>query len=124
MATFSAIANSTSTIGYALYGSSSWNTGTSSGACQGAYQATSSSGSRVGVMVFPGAGAVLWGKIISQIQLTITSSAAGSSSSSKILSVRQANYQALQTGILGSAQVGSALGTLMGTFYNNTAIHT
>jgi hypothetical protein len=124
MPTFSATANSSSTIGYAQYGSTSWSTGSSSGACQGAYQGTSASNSRVGVMVFSGAGAALQGKIISQITLSITSSAAGSSSSSKVLSFRRANYQTLQTGIRGSDQVGTALGTLTGTFYNNTATHT
>ena len=119
-----ATANTNSTIGYAQYGSSTWNRGTSSGACQGAYQNTSASGSRVGVMVFTGAGAALVGKIISEIKLTITSSSAGSGSSSKKLSFRQANYQTLNTGVTGSAQVGAALGTLTGTFYGNTATHT
>jgi len=124
MATFTATANSTTTIGYAQYGSTTWNRGTSSGACQGAYQNTSASGSRVGVMVFSGAGAALVGKIITWITLKITSSSAGSGSSSKKLSFRKANYQTLQTGIKGSAQVGDALGTLTGTFYGNTATHT
>ena len=123
MATFTATANSASTIGYAQYGSTSWSTGTANGACQGAYQGTTASQSRVGVMVFSDAGVALNGKIITQIQLTITSSTAGSGSSDKILSFRKANYQALQTGIVGSAQVGAALGTLTGTFYNNTASH-
>lgn len=59
MGTFSATANSSSTIGYAQYGSSSWSTGSSSGACQGAYQGTTAAKSRVGVMVFSGAGAAL-----------------------------------------------------------------
>ena len=93
MATFTATASSSSTIGYAYYGSSSWSTGTSSGACQGAYQATSASNSRVGVIVFSGAGAALKGKIITQISLTFTCASAGSGSSSKVLSIRQANYQ-------------------------------
>lgn len=124
MATFTATANSSSTIGYAQYGSTAWNTGTSNGACQGAYQGTSSSNSRVGVMVFNGAGAALKGKIITQIALKITCSAAGSGSSSKKLSFRRAVYQSLKTGITGSAQVGAALGTLTGTFYNNTVTHT
>lgn len=123
MATFTATASSASTIGYAQYGSSTWNTGSSNGASQGAYQNTSPSGSRVGVMVFSGAGAALNGKIITQIQLTITCSAAGSAASNKVLSFRRANYQTLQTGIMGSAQVGAALGTLTGTFYGNTAAH-
>ena len=58
MGTFSATANSSSTIGYAQYGSSSWSTGSSSGACQGAYQGTTAAKSRVGVMVFSGAAVV------------------------------------------------------------------
>ena len=110
MATFTATANSNTTIGYAQYGSTTWNRGTTNGACQGAYQGTSASRSRVGVMVFSGAGAALKGKIITQITLRITCSAAGSGSSSKKLSFRRSNYQTLQTGIRGSAQVGAALG--------------
>ena len=117
MATFTATANGSSTIGYAQYGSTTWNTGTSNGACQGAYQGTSSSNSRVGVMVFNGAGAALKGKIITQIALKITCSSAGSGSTSKKLSFRRANYQSLKTGI-------SALGTLTGKFYGNTVTHT
>ena len=124
MATFTATANSNTTIGYAQYGSTTWNRGTTNGACQGAYQGTSASRSRVGVMVFSGAGAALKGKIITQITLRITCSAAGSGSSSKKLSFRRANYQTLQTGITGAAQVGAALGTLTGKFYNNTVTHT
>ena len=124
MATFTATANSNSTIGYAQYGSTTWNRSTTNGACQGAYQGTSASRSRVGVMVFSGAGAALKGKIITQITLKITCSAAGSGSSSKRLSFRRANYQSLQTGVTGSAQVGAALGTLTGKFYNNTVTHT
>ena len=124
MATFTATANSSSTIGYAQYGSTSWNTGTSNGACQGAYQGTTASKSRVGVMVFSGAGSTLKGKIITQIALKMTCSSAGSSSTSKKLSFRRANYQSLKTGITGSAQVGDALGTLTGKFYGNTVTHT
>ena len=124
MATFSATANSSSTIGYAQYGSTSWNKGSSNGACQGAYQGTSSSNSRVGVMVFSNAGSTLKGKIISKIVFSITCSSAGSGSSSKVLSFRRANYQSLKTGIKGSAQVGAALGTLTGKFYGNAASHT
>ena len=72
MATFTATANSNSTIGYAQYGSTTWNRGATNGACQGAYQGTSASRSRVGVMVFSGAGAARKGKIITQITLRIT----------------------------------------------------
>lgn len=124
MATFSATANSSSTIGYAQYGSTSWSTGSSNGACQGSYQGTTAAKSRVGVMMFNGAGAALKGKIITQITLKITCSGAGSGSSSKKLSFRKAKYQSLKTGIAGSAQVGGALGTLTGKFYSNTVTHT
>ena len=124
MATFTATANSSSTIGYAQYGNTSWNTGTTNGACQGAYQGTASSNSRVGVMVFSGAGGALKGKIITNIVFSITCSGAGSAGSSKVLSFRRAVYQSLKTGIKGSAQVGAALGTLTGKFYSNTATHT
>ena len=74
MATFIATAGSSSTIGYAQYGSTSWNTGTTNGACQGAYQGTAASNSRVGVLVFSGAGAALQGKVIQEITLKITAS--------------------------------------------------
>lgn len=123
MSTFSATANSGSTIGYAQYGSSSWSTGSSNGACQGAYQGTTAAKSRVGVMVFNGAGA-LKGKIIQSITLTITCSGAGSGSSTKKLTFHKAKYQSLNTGVSGSAQVGDTLGTLTGKFYSNTVTHT
>ena len=120
MATFTATAASKTTLGYAFYNGSTWYTGTTDGACQGAY----SGASRVGVIVFSGAGAALKGRSISKITLTITCSAAGSSGSSKVLSFRRANYQSLNTNITGSAQVGTALGTLTGKFYGNTVTHT
>lgn len=123
MPEFTATANSSSTIGYAQYGSSSWSTGSSSGACQGAYQGTSTSKSRVGVMVFSGAGAALKGVTIRSITLSITCAKAGSGSSSKKLTFCKANYQTLNTSVSGSAQVGDTLGTLTGKFYNNTAEH-
>lgn len=124
MKSFSATANSSSTIGYARYGSSSWNIGSSSGACQGAYDTTSSSGSRVGVMVFANAGTSLKGKTITQIVFSITCSGAGSANSSKVLTFKTANYQYMNTSVSGSSQVGSSLGTLTGKFYSNTSTHT
>lgn len=124
MKTFTADANSTTTIGYCRYGYSSWNTGSDSGACQGAYENTSSSGSRVGVMVFTNAGTYLKGRTITEISFSITASKAGSGSSSKVLSFCKANYQYLNTSVYGSAQVGASLGTLTGQFYGNTATHT
>ena len=124
MATFTATAGSNTTIGYAQYGSTTWNKGTSNGACQGAYQGTSASASRVGMMFFSGAGAALRGKIITNITLKITSSSAGSGSTSKKLTFHKANYQTFNTSVKGSAQVGDTLGTLTGKFYGNTATHT
>ena len=121
---FSATANSNATIGYALYGSSTWNKGTSNGACQGAYQNTSANGSRVGVMIFTGAGAALKGKIIKSIVFSITCSSAGSGSSSKVLTFRKAKQQTFPSGINGSAMVGDSLGALTGKFYGNTTTHT
>ena len=124
MRTFSATANGGSTIGYAQYGSSSWSTGSGNGACQGAYKGTTAAKSRVGVMVFNGAGAALKGKLIQQISLSITCSGAGSGSSGKVLTFHKANYQSLNTSVRGSAQVGDTLGTLAGKFYSNTVTHT
>lgn len=123
MAEFTATANSSTTIGYAYYGSSSWNTGSSSGACQGAYNQSSSSYSRVGIMVFSGAGDALKSTGISSITLSITCDSAGSGSSGKVLTFHKANYQSL-TGVSGSAQIGDTLGTLTGKFYGNTTTHT
>ena len=122
--TYTFTCNSSSTIGYALYGSSTWNTGSTNGACQGAYQATAASSSRVGVMVFTNAGTVLRGKVIQSIVFSITCSGAGSSSSSKVLTFKQANYQAPASGLKGSDMVGTTLGTLTGKFYSNTTTHT
>ena len=124
MATFTATANSSSTIGYAQYGSTSWNKGSSNGACQGAYQGTAASNSRVGVMVFSNAGSTLKGKVITQIAFSITCSGAGSGKDNKVLSFRKAVYQSLKTDVKGSAQVGDSLGTLTGKFYDNTTSHT
>lgn len=124
MSTFSATANNSSAIGYVQYGSSSWNTGSSNGACQGAYQGTTAAKSRVGVMAFNDAGTTLKGKFIQQISLSITCSGAGSGSSSKVLTFHKVNYQSLNTSVRGSAQVGDTLGTLTGKFYSNTVTHT
>ena len=60
----------------------------------------------------------LKGKLIQQISLSITCSGSGSGSSSKVLTFHKANYQSLNTGVRGSAQVGDTLGTLTGKFYS------
>ena len=122
--TFTATANNNSTIGYALYGSTTWNKGSSNGACQGAYQGTTAAKSRVGVMIFANAGTTLKGKVIQQIVFSITCSGAGSGSSSKVMSFRQAAHQTVSSGYTGADMVGAALGTLNGKFYNKTASHT
>lgn len=75
-------------------------------------------------MLFDGAGDALKGKVIQQIDLTITCSGAGSGKDTKVLSFRKANYQSLDKTVKGSAQVGDALGTLTGKFYSNTVTHT
>lgn len=124
MKTFTATANSNTTIGYVWYGSTEWAIGSENGACQGAYMVTSASKSRVGLMVFTGAGAALKGKAIQKITLKITCSGAGSASSSKVLSFCRANTQELDKTLKGSEQVGDSLGTLTGKFYSNTTTHT
>ena len=123
MKTFSATADSTSTIGYCRYGATSWNTGYDTGACQGAYEGTEASDSRVGIMVFQNAGENLKGRAIKSITFSITCPGAGSGSSSKVLSFRKANYQYINKNVKGSDQVGDSLGTLTGKFYLNTSTH-
>ena len=122
--TYTATANSNTTIGYALYGSTTWNKGSSNGACQGAYQGTTAAKSRVGVMIFGNAGTYLRGKVIQKIVFSITCSAAGSGGSSKVLTFHQAAHQTVSSSYKGSDMIGATLGTLTGKFYNNTASHT
>lgn len=119
MSVFEAVANSNTTIGYAKKGSDNWNVGESNGAMQGAYQGTKDTDSRVGVMVFSGAGAALKGKTIKKIILRIAAGASGSGASDKVLTFHKARYQYLNTAIYGGSQVGDALGTLTGEFYDN-----
>lgn len=123
MSVFTATAGNASTIGNARYSYDDWDTGSSSGARQGAYKSTSASKSRVGVMVFSGAAAALTGKTIKKITLKITTSSAGYNHN-KTISFRKANYQYLNTGVDGSAQVGASLGGLTGVFYNTTLTFT
>ena len=121
---FTATANDSNTIGYAFYGSSAWNTGSTNGACQGAYHGPTAADSRVGVMVFTNAGTVLRGRAISQIVLSITCSGAGTGSNSKVMTFHKANRQAIPSGLTGADMVGPTLGTLTGQFYSNTSTHT
>ncbi len=123
MSIFSAVANNGSTIGWVRYGYSDWETGYDNGARQGAYHATSTKYSRVGVMVFSGAGDALKGKSIKRITMQITTSSAGYNNS-KTITFHRANYQYMYTGGNGSAQVGDTLGTLKGVFYKSTLTFT
>ena len=124
--TFTATANSSTTIGYAQYGSTSWHKGSSdsNGACQGAHQETTAAKSRVGLMIFTNAGSTLWKKSIQSITFSITCAGAGSSADGKVLTFCRSNTQAMPTYATGSSVVGSVLGTLTGVFYKNTTTWT
>jgi hypothetical protein len=120
MSYFTTSANTNTTIGYAKKGSDNWNVGTSNGAMQGAYKGTKDTDSRVGVMVFSGAGAALKGKNIKRITMKIVAGASGSGASDKVLTFHKARYQYLNTSVYGGSQVGDLLGTITGEFFNNT----
>lgn len=120
MSTFIATAGSNTTIGYAKKGSDNWNVGTSNGAMQGAYKGTKDTDSRVGVMVFSGAGAALKGKNIKRITMKIVAGSSGSGASDKVLTFHKARYQYLNTSVYGGSQIGDTLGTIKGEFFNNT----
>ena len=64
------------------------------------------------------------GSTIGYAQYGSSSWSTGSGSSGKVLTFHKANYQSLNTGVRGSAQVGDTLGTLTGKFYSNTVTHT
>ena len=66
------------------------------------------------------------GKVITGIQLKVTSSSSGyGASSSKTVYMNKARYQnSIADGITGSGYVGDALGTFTGSFYNNTTTNT
>lgn len=123
MAQKSYTANSSTTIGYARYNSTTWNTGSSYGAMQGLYTTSSSSlksYNRIGVMVFNNVGTDMSGKNITNIQLQFVCAGSGYDSASKVLSLYSARRAGLVTGITGEQQIGTALGTLTGRFYNTT----
>lgn len=124
MATFSATAASTSTLGYTFYGSADWKTGTENGACQGAYSGSSINDSRVGFMLFSGVGEALNGSNVSEIALTIKCGSAGHNATDRVLTLCKSNYQTMPTTQKGSAVFGDVLGTLKGNFYNNTVTFT
>lgn len=119
MGTFEAVANSSTTIGWAKVGSNSWKVGESNGAMQGAYTGgTASTDSRVGVIVFSGAGAALKDKNITSITLRIASGASGGANN-KTLVFNKTKYQYLKTNIYGGTQPYGVLGNLSGYFYDS-----
>ena len=109
-------------MGWAEYGSSHWEMGADAGAYQGTWHSTSASASRVGIMVFSGAAAVLNKKRIKQITLTITEGGAGSGASRTLTFCK--SPKDTYDGGKGSSYVGAQLGTLTDVFMNNTTTHT
>ena len=77
-----------------------------------------------GIILFSGMN--LTGKVITGLQLTVTSASSGyGASSSKTVYLRKANYQnEIADGVTGSGYAGDALGTFTGSFYNNTTTNT
>ena len=71
-----------------------------------------------GIILF--SGMKLTGKVITGLQLTVTSASSGyGASSSKIVYLRKALYQdEIADGVTGSGYAGDALGTFTGSFYN------
>lgn len=84
----------------------------------------SSGDNYAGIILFSGMN--LTGKVITGIQLTVTSSSSGyGASSSKTVYMNKARYQnSIVDGVTGSGYVGDALGTFSGSFYNNTTTNT
>ena len=77
-----------------------------------------------GIILF--SGMKLTGKVITGLQLTVTSVSSGyGASSSKTVYLRKALYQDdIADGVTGSGYAGDALGTFTGSFYNNTTTNT
>jgi hypothetical protein len=97
---------------------------TNSMASAAAQEFYSDSYNYVGIVHF--AGMNLTNKVITGIQLKITSAEAGFGlGETKTVYVRQSNYQeAAKAGITGAAYAGAALGTFTGSFYGNTTTRT
>lgn len=121
MATFQAAAADTSSLAWAQRNSTTWNKGTSKGAMQGLYTTgtASLSLSRVGLMVFSGLGNAVKGKAIQSIGLAFKFDSAGYDSNSKVLGLYKARWQYINESISGAQQIGDALGSLTGHFYND-----
>ena len=77
-----------------------------------------------GIILFSGMN--LTGKVITGLQLTVTSASSGyGASSSKTVYLRKALYQNdIADGVTGAGYAGDALGTFTGSFYNNTTTNT
>ena len=81
--------------------SSSWSTGSGNGACQGAYKGTTAAKSRVGVMVFNGAGATQTPLIA---QMAMEQNIAASILSASTRSIGDKAYGNMLLGIPGGKQ--------------------
>lgn len=109
------------TLAHGGYTSKTWVTSSSNPrAFQGCYTGsdTAYSDSRVGVIYFSGLGATVKNCNISEITLTVTTSASGFNND-KTVYFKESNYQTINTSYNPSAYVGSDLGTVEGTFYAN-----
>lgn len=126
MASFTATANSDTTIGYTREDYANWQKGPTNGATQGGHVVIPGK-SYVGFILFPGAGAALKDANIQDITLTITTNYSGTQDGNSTITIHKSNYQEFQTGAQpnnwGSAYVGDTLGTLTGNFYKNTTTH-
>lgn len=123
MATFTATANTATTIRWTRYGQASWR----EGAAQGVYDDTrnfKAEDRRVGVMVFTDAGNTLKSTRISKIELKLVFSTAGYSDRTKTLYLRKSNHQSIDESLNGSRYIGDLLGTVSGKFSGETATFT
>lgn len=113
-------ANSSSTLSWARYNSTSWSN--DSKAMQGLYTTGSASlkQSRIGIMVFNNVGTDMKGKNITNIQLQFVTGGSGYDSNSKVMGLYSARRAGKVTGITGEQQIGTKLGDLTGHFYNAT----
>ena len=127
MSTLSVTANTESTLATGYYDTSSWRDGAEAyqGAAGTVASSTTGRKSRVGVILFSGAGTTLKSKFIKSITLKITADSSGyGSDTSKTLTIRKSNYQTIDKSIASKGYVGDILGTITGIFYGNTKEYT
>lgn len=104
------------------YHDSRWGWGNESTASQGAWNGT---GTRTGVLYFPGL-AALKNKIIHSVKLTVTTGETGYGlATTKTVNVyRSASQGGIKTSLGAGHRTGSAIGNVKGAMYNNTVTHT